>query len=129
MSDARSSFVAWVICLYLENPDTPQVPSSADWDIAHDLYDRRIPLDTVRLAFQVAFVRRRMRTPAEPLPPIRSLAYFRAVALNLTQAELDPAYATYVDHLYRSLSSQTAPQPPEHPTDNRGQQPKSGGLS
>ena len=61
MNDDPASFVARVICLYLEHPDTPDIPSSADWDIAHDLHHRGIPLDTVRLAFQLAFVRRRAR--------------------------------------------------------------------
>ncbi len=36
-------------------------------------------------------------------PPIRSLAYFRAVALNLTPQELDPAYFDYVRSLYEQL--------------------------
>ena len=71
MSNDRASFVAHVIRLYLENPDTPQVPSSTDWVIAQDLFDRGIPLDTVRLAFQLAFVRRRLRTSTDALPDLR----------------------------------------------------------
>jgi hypothetical protein len=122
VSHDRASFVARVICLYLEHPDTPEVPSSADWDIAHDLYDRGIPLDTLRLAFQLAFVRRRARASADPLPPIRSLAYFRAVALNLTPDEQDTAYADYIDDRYRRLISPVTDQ-------NRGPQPESGGSS
>jgi hypothetical protein len=129
VSEDRASFVARVIGLYLEDPDTPQVPSSADWDIAHDLYDRGIPLETVRLAFQIAFVRRRARTSAAPLPPIRSLAYFRTVALNLTPDERDPAYTEYVDDLHRRLTSPPAPPTSLHPAQNRGEQPESGGFS
>jgi hypothetical protein len=110
VSDDRASFVSRVICLYLSDPDTPQVPSSADWRIAHDLYDRGIPPETVRLAFQLAFVRRQTRASTDPLPPIRSLAYFRAVALNLSADEQTPAYATYVDHLYRRLIAPAAPE-------------------
>ena len=37
------------------------------------------------------------------LPPIRSLAYFRAVALNLSPQERDPAYFDYVWSLYEQL--------------------------
>lgn len=122
MNDSRESFVARVICLYLEDPHTPEVPSSADWHIAHDLYDRGIPLDTVRLAFQLAFLRRHIRTSTDPLPPIRSLAYFRTVALNLSPDERDPAYASYVDDLYHRL---IAPPTPE----NRALQPESGACS
>ena len=127
--DARSAFVAAVICLYLDDPDTPQVPSSADWDIARDLHDRGFTLHTARLAFQLAFVRRRLRDSTEPLPPIRSLAYFRAVALNLTADERDPGYAAYVDSLYLRLRSQPSSQPTTPPAENRAPQPNSRGSS
>jgi hypothetical protein len=127
MTDDRASFVARVICLYLEDPDTPQVPSSADWDIAHDLHNRGITLDTVRLAFRLASVRRRLRPPAEPLPPIRSLAYFRAVALNLTPDERNPTYAEYVNDLYSRLNESLPAS--NHSAQNRGEQPASRGSS
>jgi hypothetical protein len=121
----RAAFVAQVICLYLDDPDTPEVPSSADWDIARDLYDRGIPLETVRFAFQLAFARRHNRASGDSLPPVRSLAYFRTVALNLTSDERDPAYVRYIDDLYRRLRN-PAPTPlPPNPTEIRAQQPDS----
>lgn len=105
VTTTRSAFVAEVVRLFLDDPDTPLVPSSADWDIAGSLFDQRIPIETVRLAFKLAFLRRRLRTSDQPLAPIRSLAYFKTVALNLTDEESDPAYAGYIDDLYQRLLS------------------------
>jgi hypothetical protein len=102
VTTSRSSYVARVVRLYLDDPDTPADPSKADWDIAADLFARNVPLETIRLAFKLALIRRR-RSPNKPLPPIRSLAYFRAVALNLSAEETEPDYVEYVDRLYELL--------------------------
>jgi len=123
MTDDRASFVATVIRLYLEDPDTPNLPSSADWDIARDLYDRGITLDLVTHAFRIAFARRHNRPAADSLPPIRSMAYFRAVALNLTPEECDPAYVTYIDDVYRRTRYPALTAPTSPLTQTRGQQP------
>jgi hypothetical protein len=129
VNDDRASFVGRVICLYLEDPDTPEVPSSADWDIAHDLYQRGVPLELVRLAFQLAFVRRRMSARTNQLPPIRSLAYFRAVAINLTPDEQNPTYVAYVSTLYDHLRSSPPCPSANPPAQNRAPQPESGECS
>jgi hypothetical protein len=100
VTPTRSSFVASVVRLYLDDPDTPAVPSKADWEIAADLFNRNVPIDAIRLAFKLALIRRRHRSSSEPLPPIRSLAYFRAVVLNLSAEESEPAFAEYIDRLY-----------------------------
>ncbi len=102
MTTSRSSYVARVVRLYLDDPDTPAVLSKADWDIAADLFARHVPLETIRLAFKLALIRRR-RSSNKPLPPIRSLAYFRAVALNLSAEETEPNYVEYVDRLYEQV--------------------------
>jgi hypothetical protein len=99
----RSSYVARVVRLYLDDPDTPAVPSSADWEIAADLFNRNVSLEAIRLAFKLALIRRRHRSSNEPLPPIRSLAYFRAVVLNLSAEETEPAFVEYIDRLYDKL--------------------------
>jgi hypothetical protein len=99
---SRSAYVARVVRLYLDDPDTPAVPSKADWDIAADLFERNVPLETIRLAFKLALIRRR-RSSNKPLPPIRSLAYFRAVALNLSAEETEPAYVEYIDQLFEQV--------------------------
>lgn len=125
MSDESSSLAARVIRLYLDHPGTPQMPTSADWDIARSLAEWGISFDTIQLAFRLALIRRIRSSPDNDLPPIRSLAYFRAVALNLTPQERDPAYSEYVEKLYvqlRAAESSTS-------TENRAIQPESRGLS
>lgn len=114
---SRSAYLAEAIQLFLEDPDTPKTPSPADWQIAADLHDRRLPLETLKVAFKLAFLRRHKRqTASAPLPPIRSLAYFRAVALNLTPEELEPTYVQYLTDLCETLRLATAPaHQPAHP--------------
>lgn len=65
-------------------PDTPQVASAAEWDIAHGLFDPGVPFNTIRLAFMLAYLRRYYGKHDQP-PPIPSPAYFRTVAPNLTR--------------------------------------------
>jgi len=100
---SRSSYIAQVVRLYLDDPGTPAVPSTADWEIAADLFERNVPLETIRLAFKLALIRRHRRSSNEPLPPIRSLAYFRAVVLNLSTEETKTDYVEYIDQLYDQL--------------------------
>ena len=102
MTATPYGYAARLVRLYLESPDTPATPSSADWETARELSDR-IPLETMDLAIKIAFVRRRLRASQQPLPTIRSLSYFRTVALNLTPEEREPAYAEYIDTLYDRL--------------------------
>ena len=102
MTASCRAYVARVVRLYLDDPDTPAVPSKADWEIARDLFDRGVPLEDIRLAFKLALIRRR-RSSNKPLPPIRSLAYFRAVALNLSAEETKTDYVEYIDRLYDLL--------------------------
>ncbi len=108
MTATRSSFVARVVRLYLDDPDTPAVPSSADWEVAADLFERNVPIEAIRLAFKLALIRRRRRSSNEPLPTIRSLAYFRAVVLNLSEEETEPAFVEYIDLLYDKLQQNPA---------------------
>ena len=103
MTPTRSSYVTRVVRLYLDDPDTRAVPTSADWEIAADLFDRGVSIEAIRLAFKLALIRRRHRSSNEPLPPIRSLAYFRAVVLNLSAEETEPAFVEYIDRLYDKL--------------------------
>jgi hypothetical protein len=121
----RQSFAARVIRLYLDHPGTPEMPNSADWEIAQSLSDWGISFDTIQLAFRLAFIRRARSSSDNELPPIRSLAYFRAVALNLTPQERDPAYSGYIEKLYNQLRAAESPSP----TENRASQPESRGLS
>ena len=125
MNDEATSLAARVIRLYLDHPGTPETPTSADWDIAGSFDDWGICFDTIQLSFRLAFIRRARSCSNNHLPPIRSLAYFRAVALNLTPQERDPAYSEYVEKLYEQLRSADSPASAE----NRVPQPESRGLS
>lgn len=125
MKDDDSSFAARVIRLYLDHPGTPEMPTSADWDIARSLSDWGISFDTIQLASRLAFIRRARSCSDNELPPIRSLAYFRAVALNLTPQERDPAYSEYIEKLYEQLRAAESGSVVE----NRVPQPESRGLS
>ena len=129
MSDEQSSFAARVVRLYLDHPDTPDLPTSADWDIARSLVDWGISFDTIKLAFQLAFIRRKKSSPDNTLPPIRSLAYFRAVALNLTPQEREPTYFQYVRRLYEQLRAADSETAPATPAQIRVRKPEPRGLS
>lgn len=84
--------------------DRPQLDRVAEAPPADPLLsDRGIPFETLDLAIEIAFVRRCLRASGQSLPPIRSLTYFRAVALNLTPEEKNPAYADYITTLYDRL--------------------------
>jgi len=109
VTTSRSTYLAKIVRLYLDAPDTPAVPSSADWEIAADFFARNVPLEHIRLAFKLALIRRNLRPSNTPLPPIRSLAYFRAVALNLSPEETEPAFAEYVDRLYDQVMQNPVP--------------------
>lgn len=103
MTASRSAYAAQIVRLYLDDPNTPVVPSKTDWDIAADLFNCGIPLEKVCIAFKIAFIRRHQRSSPRLLPPILSLAYFRTVALNLVAEETEPAYVEYIDRLYNRL--------------------------
>jgi len=114
-----SSYAASLICLYLEQPDTPATPTSADWEIAHDLDRAGLPLGVMRLAMQIAFVRRRLSANSPNLTPIKSLAYYRTVAANLTPQERTPEYAAYLHRLFEQLRSDNCTPVPDLASENR----------
>jgi len=100
----RTSYLADVISLYLNAPDTPNDESRSDWVIASQLYSSGIPIKTVRFAFQLVFLRRHLHNLNEGISaPIRSLAYYQAVIRNLTDSELDPSYMAYIAYKYSKV--------------------------
>ncbi|HEY4581061.1 MAG TPA: hypothetical protein VIG89_08495 [Candidatus Acidoferrales bacterium] len=96
-----ASYVAAVLILYVELPETPLRASVQDQWQARRLYDRGVPLRVVESAFLLASLRRLIR-PADgpPLSPIRSLAYFLPVIDELLA---HPAPDNYLEYLRLKL--------------------------
>src|SRR6266567_7636409 len=100
-----AAYVAAVIMLYVELPETPLSASLQDHRQARRLHDRGIPLQLVESALLLGSLRRLVR-PADlpPLPPIRSLAYFQPVIAELQQQTLPDGYLDYLRLKLRTAS-------------------------
>lgn len=110
----RRDYLAALLRLYLEQPDTPAVLRRSDWAVAADLYRQGISLETLAHAIRLATLRRLQRDPQDPpLAPIRSLAYYRTVLATLTPEDLQPGYVAYVAcrHAERLGQLSTPPRP------------------
>lgn len=111
-SAAGPVFVATVLKLYLDLPDTPHRASSYDQAVARSLFERGVPLDVVESALLLGSLRR-LRRPAGalPLPPVRSLAYFSPVVDEILQLPLPPAFHAHLrvqaDEILRSVQKST----------------------
>jgi len=110
----RRDYLAALLRLYREQPDTPDVTRRGDWAVAADLYRQGIPLDTVAHAIRLATLRRLQRDPAAPpLAPIRSLAYYRSILATLAPDDLEPGYVAYVARQHaRQLDQLSTPPTP-----------------
>lgn len=93
----RNNYRDAALSLYLSLPGHPRRLSPHDRVVADDLFHRGLSIS------QLAHVMRlvRLRRAANPgLPPIRSLAYYRAVLDRLSADDFDPGYVAYVQRLY-----------------------------
>ena len=100
-----AAYVAAVLLLYVELPDTPSRASVQDQWQARRLHDRGIPLRLVETAFLLASLRRLVRPPdVPPLPPIRSLAYFLPVIDELLSHPLPDNYLEYLRFKLRRIT-------------------------
>jgi hypothetical protein len=99
------AYVATVLTLYLDLPDTPLRPSPVDQALARRLHQQAVPLPLVESALLLTTLRRLSR-PAElpPLPKIRSLAYFLPVIAELQQLPLPDGYLDYLRLKLRKLA-------------------------
>lgn len=102
-----AAYVAAVLVLYVELPDTPLRASVQDQRQARRLHDRGIPLRLVESALLLASLRRLVR-PADvpPLPPIRSLAYFQPVIEELLAHPVPDNYLEYLRLKLRRMAGQ-----------------------
>jgi hypothetical protein len=94
---AGPAYVAAVLILYLDLPDTPLRPSRQDQSLALRLHEQGVPLSLVEAALLLGSLRRIIRpTDRPPLSPIRSLAYFQPVIAELQQQSLPDGYLDYL---------------------------------
>lgn len=101
LPDPAASYVASVVTLYLEMPDTPMSVSASDQWLARHFHQDCVPLETVETALLLGSLRRLIRPADAPrLTPIRSLAYFRPVIEELLE---NPAPENYRDYLRLKL--------------------------
>ena len=94
-------YVAAVLTLYVDLPDTPLRASVPDQRQARIWFDRGVPLEMVETALLLACLRRTVR-PADvpPLTRVRSLAHFHPVIEELRE---HPAPAGYLQYLRLKL--------------------------
>ena len=101
VGESDAAYVAAVLMLYTDLPDTPLRPSPTDQSLAHKLYRDAVPLPLVESALLLGTLRRLIRaSDRPPLPRIRSLAYFMPV---LEELQLQPLPDGYKDYLRLKL--------------------------
>lgn len=95
---AGPAYIAAVLTLYVDLPDTPLRASVQDQWLARNLYKQGVPLSLVEAALTLASLRRLFRSPdLPPLPPIRSFAYFQPVITELQHNPLPDAISITFD--------------------------------
>ena len=105
-----AAYVAAVLTLYLDLPDTPLRPSPLDQSLARKLHQQSVPLPLVESALLLATLRRLSRPSDLPsLPKIRSLAYFLPVIEELQLQPLPDSYLDYLRLKLRKLSLHARP--------------------
>jgi len=93
----EAAYVATVLMMYTDLPDTPSRPSSLDQTLARSLHQQGVPFSLVESALLLASLRRLARpNHLPPLPRIRSLAYFQPVITELQQHPLPNGYPDYL---------------------------------
>ena len=108
-TDPTASYLASVVTLYLQMPDTPMRVSASDQWLARHFHQEGIPLETVETALLLGSLRRLIRPADAPrLAPIRSLAYFRPVIEELQDC---PAPENYREYLKLKLRQATKARP------------------
>jgi hypothetical protein len=104
-----ASYVATVLILYVDLPDTPLRASVQDQWQARRLHDHGVPLRVVESALLLTSLRRLVRpVDVPPLPPIRSLAYFQPVIDELLEHPAPPTYLEYLRFKMHRVAEQKA---------------------
>ena len=103
-------YVAAVLTLYVDLPDTPLRASIPDQRQARIWFDRGVALEVVETALLLACLRRTVRPAGVPrLPRIRSLAYFQPVIEELREHPVAGGYLQYLRLKLRGIVDNPAP--------------------
>ena len=103
-------YVAAVLTLYVDLPDTPLRASVPDQRQARIWFDRGVPIEVVETALLLACLRRNARpTDVPPLPRIRSLAYFQPVIEELQEHPAPGGYLQYLRLKLRGIVDNPSP--------------------
>lgn len=106
---AGPAYVAAVLMLYADLPDTPLRPSPHDQVLARRLHEQGVPLSLVESALLLASLRRLARPSGiPPLPRIRSLAYFRPVIAELQDQPLPEGCLDYLRLKFQQAAKRPA---------------------
>ena len=93
----RDRYVRQLLDLYLSLRDTPDRPRVQDRQLARQLFDRGVDLQTISVAILLGAARRQYRDPsATPLPEVRSLAYFLPILEELPGPLPPDGYLEYL---------------------------------
>lgn len=85
-ASARAAYVRELLRLYVATPGVAGHVRRSDRQFAASLFDHEVPLYAVEYAFLVAaFRRERHNAHSTPLPPIRSLWYFRDIIREMLE--------------------------------------------
>lgn len=102
-----ANYVATVLILYVDLPDTPLRASVQDQWQARRLHDRGVPLRTVETALLLGSLRRLIRpVDVPPLPPIRSLVHFQPVIDELLAHPAPDNYLQYLRLKMRRIAGE-----------------------
>jgi hypothetical protein len=103
-------YIASVLTLYIDLPDTPWRASVQDQRQARTWFDRGVSLSVIETALLLASLRRATRpSDVPPLARIRSLAYFQPVIDELLEQPIPDGYLHYLRHKLRSIIDYTDP--------------------